>query len=255
MSVETLQLGPVPVHAVTMAQALDLILDRRASGVPGYVLTPNVDHVVLARQDASLAAAYRDVFLSLADGMPILWAARALGRPLPEKVSGSDLVVPLLERAAREHCSIYLLGGRAGSGPEAARRIAQRWPTLRIAGVDAPFINATADDDASRAAFDRVVRASPDLLLVGLGCPKQERWIHRYSCLLPGTVSLGIGASIDFLAGAVPRAPAWMSRSGLEWLYRLSREPRRLWRRYLVRDPAFFWIVGRLLLARAPEAA
>lgn len=249
MTMTTLRLGRVPVHAVSMHQTLDLISLRIASGLAGYVLTPNVDHVVLAEKSDALVAAYRDVFLSLADGMPVVWAARLLGHPLPEKVSGSDLVRPLLLRACRDNLSVYFLGGREGSGAEAVRRLALEMPTLRVVGVDAPMISDSAADAEAHAAFLRVQRAQPDLLLVGLGCPKQELWLHRFAPQLKGTVSLGIGASIDFLAGAVTRSPAWMSRHGLEWLYRLAQEPRRLWRRYLLRDPVFLWIVARRWLA------
>ncbi len=254
MTIRELRLGRVQVHAVSMNQTLDLIAERVASGVPGYVLTPNVDHVVMAQRDDSLAAAYRHTFLSLADGMPVVWASKLLGQPLPEKVSGSDLVLPLLQRAARDNWSVYFLGGRPGSCEALVRRLKTELPNLRVVGVDSPQLNASAADGQSQHAFQRVQQARPNLLLVGLGCPKQELWLHRFAPRLPGTVSLGIGASIDFLAGVVTRAPAWMSRNGLEWLYRLIQEPRRMWRRYLVRDPAFLWIVARLMMRRPTEA-
>lgn len=251
MPIKELRLGRVPVHAVSMNQALELIALRVASGVAGYVLTPNVDHVILAEHSDALADAYSNVFLSLADGMPVVWASRLLGQPLPGKVSGSDLVRPLLQRATHEGWSVYLLGGRAGSAEAMASRLAVDLPALRVVGVDCPQINASAADAEAHAAFSRVERAHPKLLLVGLGCPKQELWLHRFAPRLHGTVSLGVGASIDFIAGAVARAPAWMSRNGLEWMFRLFQEPRRLWRRYLLRDPAFALIVARRLLGRA----
>ena len=124
-----------------------------------------------------------------------------------------------------------------------------RLPALRIAGVDAPRI-AAPDDAEAAAAADRIRAAHPDLVLVALGCPKQELWIHHHAARLGPAVALGIGASLDFVAGVVRRAPRWVSRLGLEWFYRLVHEPRRLWRRYLVRDPKFLGIVWRQLRAR-----
>lgn len=250
-----MKLGRVRVDAVSMVEAVELVAGRIRSGAPGYVLTPNVDHVVQAERDGRLAQAYAEAFLALPDGMPVVWASRALGRPVAQKVSGSDLVGPLLERAAREGWGVYFLGGQPGSAGEAARRARERLGSLRVVGAEGPAIAASADDEASRQAFARLCHARPQLLLVGLGCPKQEFFLQRYAAHLPGTVSLGVGASIDFLAGAERRAPQWMSAHGLEWVYRLAREPRRLWRRYLLRDPAFAWILVRALVARATEHA
>lgn len=246
---EVIEVGTVPVDKVTFEGALDAVdaLVRAHRG--GYVLTPNVDHVVLAETEPALADAYAGCALSLADGMPILWASRLLGRPLPAKVSGSDLVAPLMTRAADRGWSVYLLGGAPGVGTRAAAVLEKRLPGLRIVGVDAPRL-PSVDGVEAVAAAERVRAAAPDLLLVALGCPKQELWIHRYATHLGATVALGIGASLDFVAGTARRAPRWISRLGLEWLYRLLREPRRLWRRYLVRDPAFLGILWRQLRAR-----
>ncbi len=244
-----MQVGAVTVDEVTFAGALDAIGTLVEARHGGYVLTPNVDHVVLAEVEPALKAAYAEAALSLADGMPILWASRLLGRPLPAKVSGSDLVEPLLALAASRGWSVYLLGGAPGVGEKAAAVLRARLPALRIAGVDAPRI-AAPDDAEAAAAADRIRAAHPDLVLVALGCPKQELWIHHHAARLGPAVALGIGASLDFVAGVVRRAPRWVSRLGLEWFYRLVHEPRRLWRRYLVRDPKFLGIVWRQLRAR-----
>jgi len=244
-----LRVGAVPVDEVTFAGALEAIDDLVTSRRGGYVLTPNVDHVVLAEAEPALKAAYADAALSLADGMPILWASRLLGRPLPAKVSGSDLVAPLMARAASRGWSVYLLGGAPGVGEKAAAVLRDRLPALRIAGIDAPHIGAPDDAEAAAAA-ERIRAAHPDLVLVALGCPKQELWMKHQAARLGPSVALGIGASLDFVAGVVRRAPRWVSRLGLEWFYRLLHEPRRLWRRYLVRDPKFLGIVWRQLRAR-----
>lgn len=240
---DRLRLGWLEVDRVTFGGALDRIHDLVTAGGGGLVFTPNVDHVVLAERHPEFRAAYAAAALSLADGTPIVWAARLLGQPLPERVAGSDLVWPLAERAAAAGWRVYLLGAGPGVADEAAARLRGRLG-LQVVGTDSPRIRLDGPDD-SAAALERVRSARPHLLLVGLGAPKQEIWLHRHRAALGGVVSLGVGAGLDFVAGRVPRAPRWMSRAGLEWLFRLSREPRRLWRRYLVDDPRFLAVLWR----------
>jgi N-acetylglucosaminyldiphosphoundecaprenol N-acetyl-beta-D-mannosaminyltransferase len=256
VSAARLVLGGVPVDRVTAAGALDRIEELVRAARGGAVFTPNVDHVVLASRDPELARAYAAVDLSLADGMPIVWASRLLGAPLPEKVSGSDLVLPLVERAARRGWRVYLLGGAPGVAAQAAERLQARFPDLLLAGADAPRVTLAERDAEGDAALARLAAARPELVLVALGAPKQELWIHRNRAALAPAVAVGVGASLDFVAGRVRRAPRWMSRTGLEWLWRLGREPRRLWRRYLVQDPAFAAILWRELraLRRLPRS-
>jgi N-acetylglucosaminyldiphosphoundecaprenol N-acetyl-beta-D-mannosaminyltransferase len=250
VSAPRLFLGGVPVDRVTAAAALDRIEGLIAARAGGAVFTPNVDHVVLAARNGALAAAYRRVELSLADGMPVVWASRLLGAPVPEKVSGADLVFPLAERAARRGWRLYLLGGAPGTAEEAARRLRALFPALTVAGTDAPLLSAAAGDPGSPAALERLRAARPDLVLVALGAPKQELWIDRHRAALRPAVAVGVGAALDFVAGRARRAPRLVSRAGLEWLWRLGHEPRRLWRRYLVQDPAFAAILWRELRAR-----
>lgn len=243
-------IGAVPVDRVTLAQALDRIAALVAAGAGGAVFTPNVDHVVVAERDGPFRDAYAAADLCLADGMPLVWASRLLGGGIPEKVSGSDLVLPLVERAAARGWRIYLLGGAPGVAERAADRLRERFPSIRVAGADSPRVAADGTHGADmEAALGRIRAARPELVLVAFGAPKQELWIHRNRDRLRPAVALGIGASIDFVAGRVRRAPRWMSRGGLEWLWRLSHEPRRLWRRYLVEDPRFAAIVLRELRA------
>jgi N-acetylglucosaminyldiphosphoundecaprenol N-acetyl-beta-D-mannosaminyltransferase len=230
---------------MTSAQALDAIAAMIAEHRGGTVFTPNVDHVVMADHDARFRQAYQTADLSLADGMPVLWASRALGQPLPEKVSGSDLVLPLMERAERAGWRVYILGGAPGVGELAAQRLVERFPRIVIAGTDAPRIDMDAPLSSRASTLERVRAARPDLVLVALGAPKQELWIAEAAPDLRPAVLLGIGAAVDFIAGTVKRAPRWMSDSGLEWLFRLGQEPRRMWKRYLVRDPEFLLILLR----------
>jgi N-acetylglucosaminyldiphosphoundecaprenol N-acetyl-beta-D-mannosaminyltransferase len=229
-------LGTIHADRVTFAAALDRIAALVTDGHGGYVLTPNVDHVVLADSDARLRAAYRDASLSLVDGMPLVWLSRALGATLPEKISGSDLVRPLAALAASRGWRLYLLGGMPGIAERAAAILTAEHPGLAIAGTDAPPLGFDTDPAANARVLERVRAARPHLLLVALGCPKQELWMHAARDGYAPAVALGIGASLDFIAGAVRRAPSWMSRAGLEWLYRLAQEPRRMAARYLGRD-------------------
>jgi N-acetylglucosaminyldiphosphoundecaprenol N-acetyl-beta-D-mannosaminyltransferase len=246
------RIGRAAIDDVTMVEAVEAIVELVARQRGGFICTPNVDHVVLLEDDARLRGAYERASLVLADGMPILWASRLLGAPLREKVSGSDLMEPLLLRAAEERWRVYLVGGGEGVAERAAARLKTEAPGLEIVGIDARVIDLDADHDG--AALDPlvagIVAARPDLVLVALGCPKQEIVMDRIARSVRPAVCAGIGAGLDFVAGTVSRAPRWISAAGLEWLYRLAREPRRLWRRYLVRDPWFAGIVARELVTR-----
>jgi N-acetylglucosaminyldiphosphoundecaprenol N-acetyl-beta-D-mannosaminyltransferase len=200
--------------------------------------------VVTAEDDLTFRAAYGEASLSLADGQLVVWAARLLGTPVPAKVSGSDFVWPLMELAARRGFTVYLLGGAPGAA-EVARERLVRELGVKVVGLDAARIPLDAAPGEADPALERVRAARPDLVLVALGSPKQERWIHRSRAALGGAVALGVGASVDFLAGRVSRCPRWVSRVGLEWLYRLLKEPRRLAHRYLVKDPRFLAVLLR----------
>ncbi len=245
------RVGHLWLDAVSFAQGLDRIAALVEARAGGCVFTPNVDHVVTAEDDPDFRAAYAEASLSLADGQLLVWATRLLGTPVPEKVSGSDLVWPLMERAAAAGWRVYLLGGAPGAAESAAARL-ERELGVRIAGVDAPRISEEAGAGEGEIV-ERVRRSGADLVLVGLGAPKQERFIHRALPALRPTVALGVGASIDFLAGRVRRAPRWVSRAGLEWLFRLGLEPKRLAHRYLVKDPRFLAVLART--ARLQRAA
>jgi N-acetylglucosaminyldiphosphoundecaprenol N-acetyl-beta-D-mannosaminyltransferase len=244
-------LGHLPVDALTMDEAVDRIVALVRAGAGGYVVTPNVDHVVLAERDLAFRHAYAESALSLADGMPVVWASRLLRAPLPAKISGSDLVTPLLERAAQERLRLWLLGGGPGAAERAATILAERHPGLVLVGTNAPRIRGDEAATELRAICAPIRAAQPDLIFVCLGAPKQERFMHAVHRELSPAVMLGLGAVVDFVAGNVRRAPRWMSDNGLEWAYRLAQEPRRMWRRYLLRDPEFAWIVARDALYRA----
>jgi N-acetylglucosaminyldiphosphoundecaprenol N-acetyl-beta-D-mannosaminyltransferase len=248
-------IGTLPVDPVTRLRALEIVEELVRGGRGGVVFTPNVDHVVIADKDARFRDAYSRVSLSLADGVPLLWAARLMGKPLPEKVSGSDFVPLLLERAADRGWRVYFLGGAPGVAALARDRLLEQMPRLKVVGVDAPHIDPGDPPELRASIVERIRAATPDIVLVALGAPKQEVWIDEVRDLLGPAVLLGVGASLDFVAGTVLRAPRWMSNAGLEWLFRVSREPRRLWRRYVVRDPKFLVILARAVGARTRGAS
>ncbi len=242
--------GPVPVDAVTRGEALDVVERLVKRGEGGAVFTPNVDHVVLASENARMREAYSRASLSIVDGMPLLWASRLLREPLPEKVSGSDFVPMVLERAAERGWRVYFLGGAPGVAALARDRLRERLPSLQVVGVEAPRIDIDEPAEVRKALVERIQATNPNIVMVALGAPKQEILIDSIRSALRPAVMFAVGASLDFVAGTIARAPAWMSSSGLEWVYRLGREPGRLWRRYLLRDPKFLLILGRALRER-----
>ncbi len=246
-AIQRIQIGCLPVDVVSMEGALDAIDGLVAKKEGGRVFTPNVDHVVQAEHDLRFRAAYSAASLSLADGVPLLWAARLLGTPLPEKVSGSDLVMPLMRRAADHGHRVYFLGGAQGAADLAAEKLRQEIPNLQIVGTDGSRIDMNGPAAEQQSILDRIADAKTDLLLVALGAPKQELWSYAHREQLGSAIAIGVGASLDFVAGKLRRAPRWMSEVGLEWAFRLSQDPRRLASRYLLRDPKFFWVLARQL--------
>lgn len=228
----------MPIDLVDQQGALNAIaglIDRERGG---YVVTPNVDHIVLASRDVTLRRIYQGAALSLADGQPLTWMAKLLGTPLPARVSGSDLLMPLMRLAAEREWRVFLFGASEEVSRDAARELTTDFPGLRIVGRDWSMWSPDAPEPAGGSPVVRAIRsAEAQLVVLALGCPRQEQWMSRYRQALGPAVAIGLGASLDFAAGRVCRAPSWMSNAGLEWLFRLWREPRRLAHRYLVRDP------------------
>lgn len=247
MATRRIRLGRIYAHAVTRDEALDEVARLIAVGGGGYVVTPNVDHVVQAEQSDELTSAYEDASLSLVDGQPLVWLSRLLGQPLPEKISGSDFVPLLMDRAAREGWRVFLLGAAEGVGVMAASVLTRTYPALQIVGVEAPPIGFERDSAECKRLLEKIREVRADLVVMALGCPKQELLMQRWKDELVPTVAVGSGATLDFIAGRIPRAPLWMSDHGFEWLFRLAREPRRLSHRYLVRDPQIIAVVWRML--------
>lgn len=211
----------------------------------GTVFTPNVDHLVKLQGDREFFDAYRSADYRTCDSKILYYTAKLLGHPIKEKISGSDLFPAFCEYHKRSAgIEIFLLGARAGVAAEAQRRINAKIGRPIVTGVYSPSFGFEQSEEECEHIIERVNRSGATVLAVGVGAPKQEKFIHKYKHRFKHVkIFLAIGATIDFEAGNVMRAPKWVSEMGLEWLYRLLSEPRRLWRRYLVEGPAFFWFV------------
>jgi N-acetylglucosaminyldiphosphoundecaprenol N-acetyl-beta-D-mannosaminyltransferase len=235
----------VPFDNVTIADTVGLIEQMIASRQPHYLVTANVDFLIQALHDVELRRILFEAHLVLCDGTPLLWASRWLGNALPERVAGSDLVPLLIQAAAKRGYRLFFLGGTPESTSAAVTRLQIQHPELVIAGQYSPPFRDLLEMDHQETRR-RILAARPDLLFVSFGCPKQEKWIGMHYRSLGVPVAIGVGGTIDFLAGRMARAPQWMRRTGTEWLYRLMQEPRRLAGRY-ARD---CWYFGGLLAAQ-----
>lgn len=235
----------VPFDNLSTEETRARIADMIASGEPHYIATANVDFVVQALGDVELRRILAEAHLVLCDGMPLVWASRFLGNPLPERVPGSGLVPMLLDDAEKQGWRVFFLGGSEASIARAAANTLAKHPRLRLVGAYSPPFKPLLEMDHADI-LERIRAARPDLLLVAFGCPKQEKWIHMHYRQAGVPLSIGVGATIDFLAGTFKRAPVWMQRTGAEWIFRMLQEPRRLVKRY-AKDLVVF---GRAILGQ-----
>ena len=217
-----------------------------------FVVTPNVDHIVKVQTDIGLQAAYKQAALIVTDGKPVVWAASLLGVNIPGTVPGSDLVPAIFNFAQANHkpIKVFLLGAMPGVADRAKIAILQQWPLVEVVGTLSPAFGFDKLADESMAICQLVNASGAELLVLGLGAPKQELWITEYAPQLKVKVALCVGATIDFLAGEKPRAPMWMRQFGLEWLHRLLSEPKRLAKRYFIDALVFPKIVLKEWLLR-----
>jgi N-acetylglucosaminyldiphosphoundecaprenol N-acetyl-beta-D-mannosaminyltransferase len=232
----------VPLALTDYEQTLDWIDRAVASGHRGYVCVAATHTVMATQDDPALRAAVLSADFTVPDGQPLVWALKALGHDVSDRVYGPDLMEQACARAAQTGQRFYLYGGRnPGALAQLARSLRLRYPGLRIVGGQAPPFRELTDAEEEGVAAD-IKRSGADVVWVGLGVPKQEKWMARMRHRVSAPVLIGVGAAFDFHAGLIPQAPGWMQRAGLEWLFRLAHEPRRLWRRYLRYNPRF--VVG-----------
>jgi N-acetylglucosaminyldiphosphoundecaprenol N-acetyl-beta-D-mannosaminyltransferase len=217
---------------VTTGETVRLIEQMVSSGTPHYLATANVDFLVQSRHDVELRRILMDAHLVLCDGTPLLWASRLLGNPLPERVAGSDLVPLLIQIAEQRKYRLFFLGGSPEVSKRAVAKLEAQYPDLIISGHYSPPFSHLLEMNHQEIVC-LIKQARPDILFVSFGCPKQEKWIAMHYRSLGVPVSVGVGATIDFLAGEALRAPRWMRKAGLEWVFRMAQEPRRLFGRYM----------------------
>ena len=221
----------VPFTPVTYAQSMELIDRQAASETPGYFITANMQYAMLTDRHPELRQVNEDASFIFADGMPLVWRSRSMDTPIPERVAGSDQIYSMAELASRRGYRMFFLGGAEGVAQEAADTLQQQYPDLQVVGVESPPFRSLSDEE-ERDLADRIRMARPDILLVALGQPKGELWIHRWYRRLGVPLSVQLGGSFNFVTGRISRSPRWVARIGMEWLYRFYREPRRLGPRY-----------------------
>ena len=240
----------IPVAKVTEAEAVERIVAMAQQRDPpraAFVATLNVDFVCNAVRgwpfggNDELWGYLKNADLVTADGMPIVLLSKLLRNPLPERVTGADMVPAICRRFAEEGLSVYVLGGARDVLDEAFAKL----PPVKVAGLDPVFVKL---DEDQPEIVERINAAKPDLLFVALGNPKQELWMGRNAARLDVPVMIGVGGTFNFITGRVKRAPRWIQRSGLEWIYRIYQEPGRLWRRYAYGLAKFSWLSLRALL-------
>jgi N-acetylglucosaminyldiphosphoundecaprenol N-acetyl-beta-D-mannosaminyltransferase len=240
-SIAASEVAGVRVHNLSEDEAVDAIARLIDEGSPHYAAVVNAAKIVAASKDHALKRALLEADLVTADGMSVVWASRLLGKPLKERVTGIELFKRLVRLASERGWAVYFLGARDESVRGVVARFTSEYAALRVAGYHDGYF----DVSESASIAEAIKQSSSDLLFVAMGSPAQEYWIRSNLEATGVRFALGVGGSFDHVTGLARRAPGWMQRSGLEWLYRLIREPRRLWRRYLVGNSTFLWLVLR----------
>jgi N-acetylglucosaminyldiphosphoundecaprenol N-acetyl-beta-D-mannosaminyltransferase len=234
----------IPVDVQTLNEATNTLADWAAQPGKRYVSTCPVYTLMIARENPRMRQALERADMVTADGMPLVWLQRRMGHPRAERVYGPDMMRVLCEKTASREIRHFFWGGMPGVAEKLAQQLRQVYPGLQIAGFYAPPIEEIGDVP-NPAVIEHLNNANAHIIWVGLGSPKQDLWMSLYRPVLDAPLLIGVGAAFDFIAGTKPQAPRWMQRSGLEWLFRLSHEPGRLWRRYLIYNSRFIWSILR----------
>jgi len=233
---------------VTLQEAISKMVRLAKTKKKNYIVTPNVDHVLNYQKNARFKAAYEDAALTLLDGMPLYWALKIQGKKIREKVSGSDLFLASLEACERHRLSVYFLGASEEVNKKGTEIIQKTFPRLNIKGNHSPPFGFEKDQKVNKATILNINKTKPDVLYLFLGSPKSEIWIHENINKLDIKLALNLGASLDFVAGKYKRAPKWMQKSGIEWVWRMGSDPKRLVKRYLIDDMVpFAWLTMKEL--------
>lgn len=233
------------INNVTMFEAIQAIEDLIASEKKSYVVAINVDVVMKIEKDPQLKKIVDEADMTLVDGKPLVWISKYHGRPVKDKVSGSDLIPALCEVSSKKGYKIFILGGKDGVADRAKRNLEEKYSDINIVGTYAPPYGFENDKDELEKINQMITGSHADILVVCFGCPKQEKWIYENIQKYNAKVSVCAGATVDFLAGNVKRAPKWMSECGLEWFYRFLQEPKRMFKRYFVDDLRVFGLMRK----------
>lgn len=248
---ERIDLHGVAFDRMDERECVARVLERSLGGQGGWLLTANLDILRQCHRDDWMRGMAQAADMVVADGMPLIWASRLQGTPLPERVCGSNLIISLPQAAAQSGLSIFLLGGARDSAVRAAQLLSDSCPGLRVAGTYSPPLGFEHREEEIQKISDTIDRARPDIVFVALGTPKGERLIHRLRERSPQVWWIGVGISFSFVCGEVRRAPVWVQRIGFEWVHRLVQEPRRLGKRYLIEDMPFaFTLLGGAMRRR-----
>ena len=247
------QMLNIEIDNLTMDEALDkacvLIKDKSSS----YIVTPNVDHLMILQEDSLFKEIYSNAAMILCDGKPIQIASKIIGTPIKEKISGSDFFPRLCEKAAEKGYSVFFLGAEEGVAQKAAEILGERLPQLKVTGTYSPPFGFENNINEIKKIISLINSTNTNILFVGLGAPKQEKFIWNYKDKLKANLYIGIGNSFNFIAGDIKRAPEWMQKMSLEWLWRMLTEPKskNLWKRYLHKDLKFlYWYFPKFALKK-----
>ncbi|MEY8337975.1 WecB/TagA/CpsF family glycosyltransferase [Lachnospiraceae bacterium 62-35] len=220
------------VDSMTMDEAVERIDELIEAEKNAYIVTPNLDHIVMLEKDKEFVEVYKNADMILTDGKPLIWLSRLMGNPIKEKISGSDYFPLMCQKAAQKGYCIFILGAGKGVAKKAAENLVKKTPGLQIVGTYSPPLGFEKDRTELERISDMVREAAPDILAVSLGSPKGEKFIYHHLKEYGIPLGISIGATVDFEAGTVRRAPRWMSECGLEWLFRITQDPGRLIKRY-----------------------
>lgn len=256
---QRIDLFGVKIDSITMSEAVSTIfgwMDKKETNCK-FVITPNVDHIVQVQSSVALQAAYKNAALVVTDGRPVVWAANFLGVHIPETVPGSDLVPAIFEYAQTNNkpIKVFLLGAMPGVADRAKVLISQQWSLVDVVGTLSPDFGFDKNEAESKKICETVNASGAELLVIGLGAPKQELWVTKYASHISVKAALCVGATIDFMAGEKPRAPIWMRKLALEWLHRMLSEPKRLAKRYIIDAIVFPKIVYKEWLLQRKKNA
>lgn len=243
MKIDEVRILGVKVNRVTMTDSLKFIEELIADNKKHQICVPNVWTTVLSQKDEEFKRINNSSSLAVPDGMPLVWVSRLYGKPIEERVTGTDLFLRCTGFAAQKGYTFFFLGATEDTLRKMTTRLKEEHPPLNIVGSYSPPFSDEFQEDENKKIIEIINKAKPDVLWVGLTAPKQEKWIHKNLEKLDVQIAVGIGAAFDYISGQVRRAPIWVQKIGLEWFDRVLQEPKRLWRRYFVGNSLFVWLV------------